>query len=152
MKIEHPSIQVETLAPGVHVITGHKPVVVHTEKGIFTPSEALHITPELPSEVLQAILDDRGDAPEPTFKAAGNFDSAINELEIKIGILENNIPIHEKEGNAEQVKVATETLESCRAALAALQSAKTIEPAGKKEVPPKDHIPEKANPKKGGKH
>jgi hypothetical protein len=149
VKIKHPSIQVETLAPGVHVITGHKPAVVHTEKGIFTPSEALHITPELPSEVLQAILDERGDTPEPTFKAEGNFDSAINELEIKIGILENNIPIHEKEGNAEQAKVATETLESCRAALAALQSAKTIEPAGKEEAPKKDHIT-KANPKKGG--
>lgn len=63
MKYDHPTIQLECPAPGHYIVTGHNPRPVPTEKGYVVPSGTVHISPEVPSELLFAILQDRGDFP-----------------------------------------------------------------------------------------
>lgn len=61
MKYEHPTIQCETPAPGHYLISGHAPRPVLLAAGYLVPPGTVHISPELPSALLRAILEDRGD-------------------------------------------------------------------------------------------
>ena len=64
MNYHHPSIRVEQPAPGHYVITGHNPAsVLVPETGHIVPLAQCYIPPELPSDVLLAIVADRGDLP-----------------------------------------------------------------------------------------
>jgi hypothetical protein len=63
MTYHHPTIRIEQPAPGHYVISGHNPAsVLVPETGHVVPLGQCYIPPELPSEVLLAIIADRGDA------------------------------------------------------------------------------------------
>jgi|GEM_PF-3335617 len=62
MKYEHPTIHCETPAPGHYLIHGHAPRPVLLGTGYLVPPGTVHISPELPSAVLRAILEDRGES------------------------------------------------------------------------------------------
>ena len=46
-----------------HYIIGFNAQPVMTDDGYLVPPKSCHITPELPSEILLQILEDRGDLP-----------------------------------------------------------------------------------------
>jgi hypothetical protein len=57
VKFEHPSIVVEQPAPGHYAIRGHNPGTVFIEgEGHVVPPDVCYITPQVPSELLIAIL------------------------------------------------------------------------------------------------
>ena len=60
MKYTHPNLIIVEPAPGHYVIRGHNPRSVPTDDGLVVPLDQCYITPEVPSEVLLAILADRG--------------------------------------------------------------------------------------------
>lgn len=60
MKYEHPTIKIDSPAPGHYVISGHAPKSVFIEdEGHVVPPRECYITPEVPDEALQAVLDAR---------------------------------------------------------------------------------------------
>ena len=60
MKYQHPTISLDQPVPGQYIITGHAPAAYFIEEvGHVVPGQECHITPEIPSELLQAILDER---------------------------------------------------------------------------------------------
>lgn len=64
MNYQHPTIKIETPAPGHFVIIGHAPKTVFIEEvGHVVPHAECYITPEVPSEALIAVLKERGDLP-----------------------------------------------------------------------------------------
>ena len=86
MNYQHPSIVIETPAPGHFVIRGHKPKNVFIEKiGHVVPLDECYITPEVPSEALIAILEERGvslgDAGEELSRSLEAAKARIAELE-----------------------------------------------------------------------
>lgn len=63
MNYHHPTIRIEQPAPGHYVIFGHEPAsVLVPDVGHVVPLGQCYIPPELPSEVLLAIIADRGDS------------------------------------------------------------------------------------------
>jgi hypothetical protein len=61
INFEHPSIVVEQPAPGHYAIRGHNPGTTFVEGvGHVVPPDTCYITPQVPSELLIAILQDRG--------------------------------------------------------------------------------------------
>ena len=83
MKYTHPKLIIEEPAPGHYVIRGHNPAAVQTDEGRVVPLDQCYITPEVPSEVLLAILADRGDSgpegePGPVM---GTLDAILDVLE-----------------------------------------------------------------------
>jgi len=78
MKYTHPKLIIEQPAPGHYVIRGHNPASVQTDEGRVVPLDQCYITPEVPSEVLQAILADRNGQPpltDPEVLVASDGDS-----------------------------------------------------------------------------
>ena len=70
MKYTHPTIAIDRPAPGHYIISGHAPQPVFVpESGHVVPPRQCYISPEVPSEALQAVLDDRAEAATTT-KAA----------------------------------------------------------------------------------
>ena len=63
MKSPEPNIIIDCPAPGHYVISGHKPSTVETPEGRLVPPKETYIAPELPSSMLFAVLEDRGDWP-----------------------------------------------------------------------------------------
>lgn len=86
MNYNHPSIVIETPAPGHFVIRGHNPKSVFIDKvGHVVPPDECYITPEVPSEALVAILEERGvslgDAGEELSRSLEAAKARIAELE-----------------------------------------------------------------------
>jgi hypothetical protein len=63
MKIEHPNLVIESPAPGHYVIIGLPSGSTQTEEGRLVHPEVVHITPDVPDDVLLAIIEDRKLAP-----------------------------------------------------------------------------------------
>jgi hypothetical protein len=63
MNYEHPSIVIDQPAAGHYVIYGHHPQPARNEEGqTVVPLQQCYITPEVPSDALMAILQERGGA------------------------------------------------------------------------------------------
>jgi hypothetical protein len=63
MNYEHPSIVIDQPATGHYVIYGHHPQPARNEEGqTVVPLQQCYITPEVPSDALVAILQERGGA------------------------------------------------------------------------------------------
>jgi hypothetical protein len=63
MNYEHPSIVIDQPAAGHYVIYGHHPQPARNEEGqTVVPLQQCYISPEVPSDALIAILEERGGA------------------------------------------------------------------------------------------
>ena len=81
MKITHPKLIIDQPAPGHYVIRGHNPRPVPTDDGLVVPLDQCYITDEVPSEVLLAILADRGDSgPDGDQGPSGILDAILGVL------------------------------------------------------------------------
>lgn len=61
MKYKHPTITVTEPAPGHFAIEGHNPRSVFIEgEGHVVPPGTCYISPEIPNELLAAIIEERG--------------------------------------------------------------------------------------------
>ena len=62
----HPNIQIDTPIEGHYIVTGHNPrSAFHATVGHLAVSPTLHISPEVPDEVLLAIIADRKEVHRP---------------------------------------------------------------------------------------
>lgn len=60
MKYTHPTITIDRPAPGHYIISGHAPQPVFLpDAGHLVPPRQCYISPEVPSDALQAVLDER---------------------------------------------------------------------------------------------
>lgn len=66
MNFDHPTIVIESPAPGHYLIKGHNPRPVLIEDvGHVVPPGEVYISPEVPTEALLAIIEARGDSAKP---------------------------------------------------------------------------------------
>lgn len=66
MKYQHPTVQIQSPAPGHFVISGHAPTSVFVEEvGHVVPPSECYVPPQVPSGALIAILEERGDFQAP---------------------------------------------------------------------------------------
>lgn len=66
MKFDHPTIVIESPAPGHYIIKGHNPRPVYIEDvGHVVPPAEGYISPEVPTEALLAIIAARGESEKP---------------------------------------------------------------------------------------
>lgn len=63
MKYDHPNIAIEVPAPGHFIITGYPCKSVLTESGHVVPPPACYISPEIPTDLLEAIIAERRKSP-----------------------------------------------------------------------------------------
>ena len=61
MQYDHPTLKVSSPAPGHYVIEGLPSASTSTEEGRLVHPLTVHIPPALPSDLLLAIVEDRGD-------------------------------------------------------------------------------------------
>ncbi len=61
MDYDHPTLKVSSPAPGHYVIEGLPSASTSTEEGRLVHPLTVHIPPALPSDLLLAIVEDRGD-------------------------------------------------------------------------------------------
>jgi hypothetical protein len=101
MKIEHPNLVIESPAAGHYIITGLQSGSTQTEEGRLVHPTAVHISPEVPSEVLLAIVEDRktsavavplaGDAEDLIVAALQEKPLRVGDLSIKTGVPTDDI-------------------------------------------------------------
>lgn len=61
LKFEHPTVEIQTPAPGHFVIVGHNPAsIMVPDVGHVVPSRECYVSPEVPSDALVAVLNERG--------------------------------------------------------------------------------------------
>lgn len=69
MKYQHPKVVIEQPAPGHYILKGHTPRSVFIEgEGRLCPPDFVHITPEVPTDALEAIIEDRREKSFPAAK------------------------------------------------------------------------------------
>ncbi len=61
MDYDHPHLKVSSPAPGHYVIEGLPSASTQTEEGRLVHPSSVHIPPALPSDLLLAIVEDRGE-------------------------------------------------------------------------------------------
>lgn len=76
MKFEHPTVVIDTPAEGHYVIKGHAPRPALTESGYLVPPDTVYISPECPTEALEAIIADRKKGAETEARIEQAADSA----------------------------------------------------------------------------
>lgn len=59
MKYEHPNLAVSSPAPGHHVISGLPICRVQTDDGMVVAPDHCYISPNVPTEFLEAVIADR---------------------------------------------------------------------------------------------
>lgn len=82
MKYTHQTIKVDEPAAGHFVITGHNPMSARTPEGSkFVPLEVCHIGPQIPTDLLEAIISERkgGADTEKAEPSAGTSTDASHE-------------------------------------------------------------------------
>lgn len=154
---KHPHIHLEQPAPGHYVVTGHKPANVANEKGqTVCPLDTCYIAPEVPSEVLFGILEDRGDFPpllkvkageggevDVTAAGAAYFPSgAPNPLDV----IQAEFPAEVEADTPEQIAALIRALFERNVTL----TARCEELEDRLTAPPADESGEKKHAKKGG--
>jgi hypothetical protein len=80
MQYEHPHITVSSPAPGHYVIAGLRAGSTSTEEGRLVHPMSVHISPEVPNDLLYAIINDRGAVPGPvTVEDVGGVKDSVIE-------------------------------------------------------------------------
>jgi hypothetical protein len=97
---EHPTIAVAQPAPGHYVITGHNPGAVQTAEGQIVPLRECYITPEIPTDLIVQILEDRPDFP-PLVEVNPDADALVTVRAELAAAIERNAALVKRAEEAE---------------------------------------------------
>lgn len=94
MKFDHPSIVIESPAPGHFVIRGHNPRPVFIEEvGTVVPPQECYISPEVPTEALLAIVSERTPAGAPVADLLSRVKEAVREKAVGLKALAEQLGV-----------------------------------------------------------